>query len=70
MALRLTRTVPDDLAGERVDRIVAVLGEMSRSVARTLVEAGEVTVAGAAVSPRRRLDAGGMMGKLVLRIAE
>lgn len=58
MALRLTRTVPDDLAGERVDRIVAVLGEMSRSVARTLVEAGEVTVAGVAVSPRRRLDAG------------
>jgi 23S rRNA pseudouridine1911/1915/1917 synthase len=58
MAERLTRAVPEDLGGERVDRIVAVLGDMSRSAARELVEAGEVTVGGEAVTPRLRLAAG------------
>lgn len=59
MADRLTRPVPPDLNGERVDRIVAVLGDMSRSTARALVETAEVTVDGASVtSPRLRLDEG------------
>lgn len=58
MADRLTKTVPADLDGERVDRIVAVLGDMSRSAARALAEAGEVIVEGRAVAPRLRLAAG------------
>lgn len=58
MAERLTRAVPADLGGERVDRIVAVLGDMSRSAARELVEAGQVTVEGETVAPRLRLAAG------------
>lgn len=59
MADRLTRPVPEDLDGERVDRIVAVLGDMSRSAARALVEAGEVAVDGTSVtSPRLRLNEG------------
>lgn len=58
MADRLTKTVPADLDGERVDRIVAVLGDMSRSAARALAEAGEVIVEGRAVAPRLRLATG------------
>ncbi len=50
--------VPDDLDGERVDLVVARLGDMSRSVARRLVEAGEVTVGGETVVPRARVAAG------------
>lgn len=44
MAERLIFPVPEDLDGERLDRVVAVLGKMSRSVARALVDAGSVTV--------------------------
>lgn len=50
--------VPDDLDGERVDLVVARLGDMSRSVARRLVEAGEVTVDGEAVLPKSQVAAG------------
>ena len=41
--------VPPDLVGERADRIVAVLLETSRSAARALVDAGDVTVGDAPV---------------------
>ena len=58
MGERLTRTVPSELAGERLDRVVAVLGEMSRSAARLLVESGEVTVDGEVLAARSRLEAG------------
>lgn len=58
MAERLTRAVPADLDGERVDRIVAVLGDMSRSTARALAEAGQVMVEGRPVVPRSRLGTG------------
>ena len=30
--------VPADLAGERADKIVAMLGDLSRSVARSLID--------------------------------
>ena len=50
--------VPEDLDGERVDKIVAVLGGLSRSMARALVDDGGVMVADRVVAPRDRLDAG------------
>ncbi len=50
--------VPDELDGERVDRVVARLGELSRSAARRLVEAGEATLDGELVVPRTRVSAG------------
>jgi 23S rRNA pseudouridine1911/1915/1917 synthase len=58
MAERLTFTVPEDLDGERLDRVVAVLGKMSRSVARALVDAGSVTVDRSATGPKTRLVSG------------
>lgn len=50
--------VPGDLDGERVDRVVARLGDMSRATARRLVEAGDVRVQGRVVAPSARLSAG------------
>lgn len=51
-------TVPDDLAGERLDRVVAVLGAMSRSAARRLIDAGEVSVDGEPGGARHRVRGG------------
>ena len=50
--------VPSALAGERADRIVAVLLGTSRSVARQTVDAGAVKCAGAVLRPADRLAAG------------
>jgi len=50
--------VPPDLAGERLDRVVAKLGPLSRSVAGALVEAGGVTVDGAVGNRKQRVAAG------------
>jgi 23S rRNA pseudouridine1911/1915/1917 synthase len=51
--------VPADLDSERLDRAVAVLGEISRSAARTIVERGGVLRAGEpALSPRAKVVAG------------
>lgn len=58
MADRLTFRVPEDLAGERLDRVVAVLGEMSRSAARQLLDEEEVTVDGETRPARTRLSEG------------
>jgi hypothetical protein len=46
MAPPLTVEIPDELDGERADRVVAVLGEMARSEARVHCDAGLVTVDG------------------------
>jgi 23S rRNA pseudouridine1911/1915/1917 synthase len=51
-------TVPVDLAGERADKIVAVLGGVSRAGARRLVDDGAVMVEGTPVTARERLAAG------------
>jgi 23S rRNA pseudouridine1911/1915/1917 synthase len=51
-------TVPETLAGERVDRAVALLTGWSRSEVRALVERGAVTVDGRAVARSARLEAG------------
>jgi 23S rRNA pseudouridine1911/1915/1917 synthase len=51
-------TVPDDLDGERADKVVATLAGISRSAARGLVESGGVLGPSGALTPRDRLAAG------------
>jgi 23S rRNA pseudouridine1911/1915/1917 synthase len=53
--------VSETLAGSRVDRVVAVLGDMSRSASRDLVAQGLVTVDGSPAVPSQRLDAGAVV---------
>ncbi len=51
--------IPDALAGERVDRVVALLTGRSRAEVASLIDAGAVVVGGAVVSTRSlRLSAG------------
>jgi 23S rRNA pseudouridine1911/1915/1917 synthase len=50
--------VPEALAGERADKVVAALAGVSRTLARRLLEEGRATVDGAAVTPRERVAAG------------
>jgi len=50
--------VPDELAGERVDRAVALLTGWSRADVQTLIEAGEVLVGGKTVAKSRKVEAG------------
>lgn len=51
--------LPDSLAGERLDRVVAMLCDLPRSVAGDLVQGGEVRVDGVVRTRRAdRLDAG------------
>ena len=51
--------VPEDLDGERIDRIVAHLGGVSRAASRRLIESGDVAVNGVAVqAPAQRLREG------------
>jgi 23S rRNA pseudouridine1911/1915/1917 synthase len=50
--VRLEETIPDALAGERVDRVVAMLTSCSRAEAAAMVEAGQVLVAGVVVTSR------------------
>ena len=55
----ITETVPSALAGERVDRIVAFVLDVSRSVATAVIEAGGVVVDGEpATSGKVRLEEG------------
>jgi 23S rRNA pseudouridine1911/1915/1917 synthase len=54
-------TVGPELEGERVDKAVASLAEVSRSVARTMVESGKVLVDGAPVAPRDRVGTGAVI---------
>lgn len=61
MAERLSFPVPEEMEGERLDRVVSVLGEMSRAAARRLFDQEEVTVDGEAHPPRTRLAAGQMV---------
>jgi 23S rRNA pseudouridine1911/1915/1917 synthase len=50
--------VPEALAGERLDRAVALLTGWTRSEVQTLVEAGSVLLDGARVAKSRKLEAG------------
>jgi 23S rRNA pseudouridine1911/1915/1917 synthase len=58
----LTHVVPPELAGERLDKIVAVLAGISRSAATRLVGGGEVEADGRPVAARERLAAGVVVG--------
>lgn len=55
---RRSVTVPDDLDGVRADRLLAVLGEMSRAASRDLIEAGHVSVGGVVIGRATRLAGG------------
>ncbi len=50
--VRIAETIPDALAGERLDRVVAMLASCSRAEAAALVAAGQVRVGGAVVTTR------------------
>lgn len=54
----MKRVVTAVLEGERADKAVAVLAEVSRSVARRLIESGAVTVGGSVIGVRDHLPAG------------
>lgn len=58
MAEPLTFAVPDSLDGERVDKVVAMLGAMTRAEARVFCDDGQVTVDGASAAAKTRLTAG------------
>jgi 23S rRNA pseudouridine1911/1915/1917 synthase len=57
MTFRLEHVIPDHLAGERADKIVAELAGISREKARRLFEDG-VSVNGSRVDPNNRLAGG------------
>ena len=50
--------IPEALAGERLDRVVALLADVSRSVAATAIAEGDVLVDGEMSSRARRVDTG------------
>jgi 23S rRNA pseudouridine1911/1915/1917 synthase len=56
--------VPDALAGERLDRAVALLTGWSRSEVQELIEAGAVLVDGERVAKSRKLEAGSVIDVL------
>jgi 23S rRNA pseudouridine1911/1915/1917 synthase len=58
MAQPLSFEILEELDGERVDRVVAVLGEMARSEARAYVDAGLVAVDGEPAAAKTRVTAG------------
>ena len=59
MSGRLEEQIPDGLDGERVDRVVAMLADMSRSVVAKLIADGAVAVDGLVVEiPSRRVASG------------
>jgi len=51
-------TTPDDLDGVRADRVIAVLCDVSRRVARATIEAGKATRSGRPLAPSDRISAG------------
>ncbi|MDG2027396.1 MAG: RluA family pseudouridine synthase [Acidimicrobiales bacterium] len=59
MRPRLDETIPEALAGERVDRVVALLGDMSRSAVARLVDNGSIRLDRAVIrSASRRVEVG------------
>ena len=57
MADKITLIVPEELDGERLDRVVAMMLETSRAVSRALFEKG-VEVEGSSAKPSDRVPAG------------
>ena len=58
MGERLTFTIPDSLDGERLDKAVSVLGEMSRAVARQIIDDKQAVLDGETPPARHRVSAG------------
>jgi 23S rRNA pseudouridine1911/1915/1917 synthase len=58
MAERRTWVVPVEVGGQRLDRVVAVLGSIPRSLAREIVDAGDVLVDGEPRPAAFRVPAG------------
>ena len=54
----MNTTIDPELAGERIDKVVSLLTGLSRRVARTLVESGDVLVEGATMAPKDRVEGG------------
>lgn len=54
-------TVPDDLDGERADKILAVTLGVPRSVVREIIDIGDATVAEIPVKPAQRMRAGAVI---------
>ena len=50
--------IPDELAGERADRVVAILCHVSRRIAKASIEAGGVVRGGTDLSPSDRVMTG------------
>lgn len=50
--MRIRETIPESLAGERIDRVVAMLTSCSRAEAAELIAAGEVLVGGRPATTR------------------
>ena len=61
--MRISEVVPDALDGERLDRVVAVLAGLTRSLASELVSDGSVTLNGVVVTSRTaRVLVGSVVG--------
>lgn len=69
-ATRHDYVVPDDLAGERVDFVVAKLADVSRTVARRAIDAEEVKRNGNLPKPSDRVEAGDAIIVALSRQAE
>ena len=59
--MRVTEVIPDAMAGERIDRVVAMVTSCSRSEAAELISAGEVLVDGRPITSRSTKVSGGAM---------
>jgi 23S rRNA pseudouridine1911/1915/1917 synthase len=61
----ITAIVPDELTGERADKVVATLAGVSRSTARAMLEHGDATVDGSVVAPSTRIGGGARVEAVV-----
>lgn len=67
----MNQTVPEELDGERLDRAVAILGDISRSLARTIVDGGGVAVDGATLTEAKaRVRAGSVLAFEIPEVEE
>jgi 23S rRNA pseudouridine1911/1915/1917 synthase len=67
---QVRETIPAALSGERLDRLVAMLTEVSRSDAAALVDAGAVTIDGKPVTNRSHKVGEGAVVELELTVDE
>ncbi len=58
-------SVPEEIGGDRLDRILSVLAGVSRAVATELIESGDVTVDGDRLARSARIPAGRVIRALV-----